>query len=101
MAGDTFILVQWKEVKEVDQYRVQYSMDYDIRDHYSAHHYPGKWVDCTTLKGIVNAPKTELIVNGLKSVHDYFFRLAVRNKVDGCWSSWSPASKIWKSERRW
>ena len=53
-----------------------YSMDYDQREHFSAHSYPGKWVDCTTLKGVVKAPETRLIVSQLKSVHSFYFRLA-------------------------
>jgi hypothetical protein len=114
----------------VDQYRLQWSMDYDarydhhaelftyfltvyctnapssflcalVRDHHGQHSYPGTWHDCTTLKGVVMAPLTELIVSELKSVHPYFFRLAVRNEIDGCWSTWSKPSEMWRSERRW
>lgn len=81
--------------------KLKISVDYDQREHFSAHSYPGKWVDCTTLKGVVKAPETRLIVSQLKSVHSYYFRLAVRNEKDGCWSSWSAPSDLWMSERRW
>ena len=101
MSGDTFVLVEWQAVKGVDQYRLQRSSDYDAREHDSALRYPGTWTDCTTLKGVVHAPKTQLIVSELKSVNNFFFRLAVRNEIDGCWSAWSDPSKLWKSERRW
>jgi hypothetical protein len=44
IAGDTFILVEWNEVNHVDQYRLQWSNDYDGTKHLGQHYYPGRFI---------------------------------------------------------
>ena len=118
MGADTFVLLRWKPFGcsssvgdktadttnniTVDQYRIQFSDDYEPLEHSGPHQYPGTWTDANTTKGCVSGSDTEMIVrDGLKAVHRYYFRIAARNAYDGCWSIYSKPSRPWTSQRRW